>query len=113
MFVLRTELLVEFQLTCFVRDSGYFLNYTDVPFAHHHSLYLCYWIKVSNTFTIACKVYRQHSKYNLLLKSINWNTLGNVLMAYHIWVVRSLVTTIGFHHKFSEVVQSIMVLLFW
>jgi len=59
MFVIRTELLVEFQLNCFERDSGYSLNYTDVPFEHHHSLYLCYWLGVVDTFTIACKVYRR------------------------------------------------------
>jgi len=50
---------VEFQLTSFERDSGYSLNYTDVLFAHHHSLFLYYGIKVSETFTIACKVYRR------------------------------------------------------
>ena len=33
-------------------------------------------------------------------------------MAYHIWLVRSFVTTIGFLHKFSKDLQSIMVLLF-
>jgi hypothetical protein len=29
MFVIRTELLVQFKLICFERDSGYSLNYTD------------------------------------------------------------------------------------
>jgi len=55
-FVIRTELLVKFQLTCFERDSGYSLNYTNVPFAHPHSLDLCYIIKVADTPTITCRV---------------------------------------------------------
>ena len=37
--------------------------------------------------------------------------LGNVLMAYHIWPVHSVVTAIGFHHNYSKDLQAIMVLL--